>query len=93
MMPSKLKLRRWRRIREDLAWYKAEADDWKAIALEHANELSVLRRHSLHVPLPVLIPVEIVHQLNAGKHKDHPLCKTCNDGLRGGCSSCAYNIR
>ncbi|WP_220385704.1 hypothetical protein, partial [Klebsiella pneumoniae] len=70
-----------------------EADDWKAIALEHANELSVLRRHSLHVPLPVLIPVEIVHQLNADKHKDHPLCKTCIDGLRSGCSSCAYNIR
>ncbi len=92
-MPSKLKRRRWRRIREDLAWYKSEADDWKAIALEHANELSVLRRHSLHVPLPVLIPVEIVHQLNVGKHKDHSLCKTCNDGLRGGCSSCAYNIR
>lgn len=38
-MPSKLKRRRWRSMREDLAWYKTEADDWKAIALEHANEL------------------------------------------------------
>lgn len=92
-MPSKLKRRRWRRMREDLAWYKAEANDWKTIAFEHAAELSVLRRNPIHIPLPVLVPVEIINQLDRGKHIDHPLCKTCNDGLRGGCSSCAYNIR
>ncbi|EPI3276019.1 Uncharacterised protein [Klebsiella pneumoniae] len=25
--------------------------------------------------------------------RDHQLCRRCNDGIRGGCSSCAYNVR
>lgn len=25
--------------------------------------------------------------------RDHQLCRRCNDGIPGGCSSCAYNVR
>ena len=25
--------------------------------------------------------------------RDHQLCRRCNDGLRGGCSSCSFNVR
>lgn len=42
-MTSKLKRRRIRRLRDDLAWYKAEANDWQKIAFEHADEISELR--------------------------------------------------
>lgn len=42
-MPSKLKKRRNRRLRDDVAWYKAEAMDWQKIAFEHADEISELR--------------------------------------------------
>lgn len=43
-MPSKLKQRRMRRLREDVAWWKAEAHEWKQIALEHADTLAEMRR-------------------------------------------------
>ncbi|HCJ9363116.1 TPA: hypothetical protein NV925_002305 [Klebsiella pneumoniae] len=29
----------------------------------------------------------------ANDDRDHQLCRRCNDGIRGGCSSCAYNVR
>lgn len=43
-MPSKLKQRRMRRLRDDVAWWKAEARDWKQIAFEHADTITELRR-------------------------------------------------
>lgn len=43
-MPSKLKQRRMRRLRDDVAWWMAEASDWKQIALEHADKLAEMRR-------------------------------------------------
>ncbi|MDV2903099.1 hypothetical protein R0H17_15780 [Phytobacter diazotrophicus] len=43
-MPSKLKQRRMRRLRDDVAWWQAEASDWKQIALEHADKLGKMRR-------------------------------------------------
>ena len=43
-MPSKLKQRRMRRLRDDVAWWMAEARDWKQIALEHADKLAEMRR-------------------------------------------------
>ena len=43
-MTSKLKQRRMRRLREDVAWWRAEARDWKQIALEHADKLAEMRR-------------------------------------------------
>lgn len=89
-MPSKLKQRRSRRTKADLAWWKAEATDWKQIALEHAAEIDRLRQQVIRVPMPVMVPAEIVHQFKVNRPKEHPLCRGCNDGLRDGCSSCAY---
>jgi hypothetical protein len=39
-MTSKLKQRRMRRLRDDVAWWMAEAREWKQIALEHADRLA-----------------------------------------------------
>ncbi|EOF7240324.1 hypothetical protein ACK04L_001689 [Enterobacter roggenkampii] len=38
----------------------------------------------------VLMPKEMVHQLYYTETKR---CRTCNDGLRGGCSSCIFYKR
>lgn len=43
-MTSKLKQRRLRRLRDDVAWWMAEAREWKQIALEHADKLAEMRR-------------------------------------------------
>lgn len=43
-MVSKLKQRRMRRLRDDVAWWMEEARDWKQIALEHADKLAEMRR-------------------------------------------------
>ncbi|MEH3454033.1 hypothetical protein [Phytobacter diazotrophicus] len=43
-MTSKLKQRRMRRLRDDVAWWMAEAREWKQIALEHADKLAEIRR-------------------------------------------------
>lgn len=42
-MPSKLKKRRTRRLRDDVAWYKAEATDWQKRVFELADEVAALR--------------------------------------------------
>ena len=42
-MPGKLKQRRMRRLRDDVAWWQAEARDWKQIAFEHADKLAEMR--------------------------------------------------
>ena len=42
---------------------------------------------SIRVPMPVPMPKEMVHQLYYTETKR---CRTCNDGLRGGCSSCIF---
>ncbi|QNQ20005.1 hypothetical protein HF650_09645 [Kosakonia sp. SMBL-WEM22] len=56
-MPSKLKLRRQRRLREDVIWWRAEAMDCKARVLELANLLE--EAHRQHVPMPALVPARI----------------------------------
>jgi len=43
-MTSKLKQRRMRKLRDDVAWWMAEARDWKQIALEHADKLAEMRQ-------------------------------------------------
>ncbi|MDV2874454.1 hypothetical protein [Phytobacter diazotrophicus] len=43
-MTSKLKQRRMRRLRDDVAWWMAEAQEWKQIALEHADKLAEMRQ-------------------------------------------------
>jgi hypothetical protein len=55
-MVSKLKLRRSRRLKADVAWWKAEAQDWKDIAMEHAAEIDRLKKLVIRVPMPVLMP-------------------------------------
>lgn len=86
-MASKLKQRRLRRLRADVAWWREEASDLHARVMEQAEEIAELRRLVIRVPMPVMVPKEMVHQLY---HTDTKICRTCNDGLRGGCSSCTF---
>lgn len=92
MKANKLKRRRWRRMRDALAAYKTEASDWKSLYLERTAEIASLRSQRLLVPMQVIVPAEIYNQFK-GVREDHQLCKRCNDGLRGGCSSCSYSGR
>lgn len=87
-MASKLIQRRTRRLKSNVVWWMAEAQDWKDIALEHALEIERLRALVIRVPMPVIVPRDMAHQLY---HTETIRCRTCNDGLRGGCSSCVFN--
>lgn len=86
-MVSKLNQRRTRRLKSDVAWWRAEAADLHARVMEQADEIAELRRLVIRVPMPVVMPKEMIHQLF---HTETKVCHTCNDGLRGGCSSCAF---
>lgn len=90
-MPSKLKGRRWRRMRDDLAWYKEEAKDLHCRLLELADEVANLRKQIL--PGSKLIIAKMKIYETDKDNRDHQLCRRCNDGLRGGCSSCSFNVR
>ena len=57
-MASKLKQRRLRRLKADVAWWKAEAQDWNQLALEHAAEIDRLRKLVIRVPMPVVVPAQ-----------------------------------
>ena len=57
---SKLKQRRVRRLKADVAWWMAEAQDWKQVALEHAAEIDRLRKLVIRVPMPVVVPAHSV---------------------------------
>lgn len=57
-MVSKLKQRRTRRYKSDIAWWMAEAQDWKDIALEHAAEIDRLKKLVIRVPMPVVVPAQ-----------------------------------
>lgn len=46
-MTNKLKQRRLRRLHDDVAWWKAEAHDWKQIAFEHADKLTDMQHQLL----------------------------------------------
>ena len=87
-MVRKLKQRRLRRLKSDIVWWMAEAHDWQQIAMEHADEIDRLRKLVIRVPMPVIVPRDMAHQLY---HTETKRCRTCNDGLRGGCSSCIFN--
>lgn len=86
-MVSKLKQRRLRRLKSDVAWWKAEATDLHDRVMEQAREMAELRRLVIRVPMPVIIPTAMAYQLY---HTETKRCRTCNDGLRGGCSSCIF---
>ncbi len=89
-MVSKLKQRRLRRLKADVVWWKGEASDLYDRVMEQADEIAELRRLVIRVPMPVLIPKEMAHQLY---YTETNRCRTCNDGLRGGCSSCIFYKR
>lgn len=91
-MASKLKQRRLRRLKSDVAWWKSEAEYCKARVFEQATEIAELRSMVIRVPMPVMVPVEILRQLNGKSSKESPLCRNCNDGTRHGCSSCAHRM-
>ena len=57
-MVSKLKQRRVRRLKSDVAWWRAEARDLHARVMEQADEIAELRRQVIRVPMPVMVPAE-----------------------------------
>lgn len=96
-MASKLKQRRLRRLKSDVAWWREEANDWKEIALEHAAEIERMKGQVshvevIHVVLPMMVPPAVIQDMKA-RRIEHALCLKCNEGARGGCSACAYNDR
>ncbi|WP_313626255.1 hypothetical protein [Kosakonia sp.] len=91
-MPSKLKLRRQRRLKADLWWWREEAKDLHARVMEQADEIAALRRQIFRVPMPVLVPAPIM-KLVAPATSEPEICLKCNDGARLGCSSCAYRLK
>ncbi len=58
-MVSKLKQRRTRRLKSDISWWMAEAQDWKDIAMEHAAEIDRLKKLVIRVPMPVVVPAQL----------------------------------
>lgn len=89
-MASKLKLRRQRRLREEVNWWRAEAMDCKARLLELAKLLEEAKRQ--RVPMPVLVTARIIKQMDPATSEPE-ICMKCNDGARLGCSSCAYRLK
>ncbi|HIC8926777.1 TPA: hypothetical protein ACW7ZA_000727 [Enterobacter asburiae] len=89
-MAIKLKQRRIRRLKADVAWWREEAEYCRSRMLELAGEIDRLKKLVIRVPMPVLMPKEMVNQLYYTEKKR---CRTCNDGLRGGCSSCIFYKR
>ncbi|MGS4678780.1 hypothetical protein ACKURH_06000 [Enterobacter soli] len=62
-MVRKLKLRRSRRLKADVAWWKSEAQDWKDIAMEHAAEIDRLKKLVIRVPMPVVVPESVADEM------------------------------
>lgn len=63
-MASKLKQRRLRRLKADVAWWREEASDLHARVMEQADEIAELRRLVIRVPMPVIVPAAVVDELN-----------------------------
>lgn len=78
-------------MRDDLAWYKDEAKDLHCRLMELADEVANLRKQVLQVHKPMIAKLKIYE--TDKDNGDHQLCRRCNDGLRGGCSSCSFNVR
>lgn len=60
---SKLKQRRLRRLKADVAWWKGEASDLYSRVMEQADEIAELRRLVIRVPMPVVVPADIIQEL------------------------------
>ncbi|HGD3336194.1 TPA: hypothetical protein ACI4B1_001464 [Enterobacter hormaechei] len=55
-MVSKLKQRRVRRLKADVAWWREEAEDCRSRLLELAGEVDRLKKLVIRVPMPVVVP-------------------------------------
>ncbi|EHG6168319.1 hypothetical protein J5T14_001283 [Escherichia fergusonii] len=62
-MVSKLKQRRLRRLKADVAWWKGEASDLYTRVMEQADEIAELRRLVIRVPMPVVVPESVADEL------------------------------
>lgn len=62
-MPSKLKQRRMRRLKADVAWWREEAEDSRSRLLELAGEIDRLKKLVIRVPMPVVVPESVADEL------------------------------
>lgn len=62
-MVSKLKQRRLRRLKADVAWWREEAEDCRARLLELAGEIDRLKNLVIRVPMPVVVPESVADEL------------------------------
>ena len=62
-MVSKLKQRRLRRLKADVAWWREEASDLHARVMAQAEEIAELRRLVIRVPMPVVVPESVADEL------------------------------
>lgn len=57
-MASKLKQRRLRRLKADVAWWREEAEYGNRRILELAGEIDRLKKLVIRVPMPVVVPAQ-----------------------------------
>lgn len=62
-MPSKLKQRRLRRLKADVAWWSEEAEYCRSRMLELAGEVDRLKKLVIRVPMPVVVPESVADEL------------------------------
>ncbi|MCL7670040.1 hypothetical protein M8370_11090 [Enterobacter cloacae complex sp. OE43NF] len=62
-MVSKLKQRRLRRLKADVAWWREEVEDCHARLLELAGEIDRLKKLVIRVPMPVVVPESVADEL------------------------------
>lgn len=62
-MVSKLKRRRMRRLKADVAWWREEAEDCRSSLLELAGEIDRLKKLVIRVPMPVVVPKSVADEL------------------------------
>lgn len=62
-MVSKLKQRRVRRLKADVAWWREEAEDCRSRLLELAGEVDRLKKLVIRVPMPVVVPESVANEL------------------------------
>ncbi|MCU6325693.1 hypothetical protein [Enterobacter quasiroggenkampii] len=62
-MVSKLKQRRLRRLKADVAWWREEAEDCRSRLLELAGEIDRLKKQIICVPMPVVVPESVADEL------------------------------
>lgn len=62
-MVSKLKQRRMRRLKADVAWWREEAEYCRSRMLDLAGEVDRLKKLVIRVPMPVVVPESVVDEL------------------------------